>query len=297
MNVVPKKPPPESILRDHFRNVENLLRSQGSILKSSGNSVNQGLARESFVGQFLMQHLGSSVGIGTGEIIDRNSKAGEARPQIDVIIYNKDFPKIHYSNQVDRFLAESVIATIEVKSTLKREGLCRAIETAQKVKSLQREVAVPEGLQEDYTRIRALPTSILSYVVAYKGPDIHKLPDMVDEHHTKLGIAHPQWSDPEQAPRVPTMGLDGVFILGNGYMLANNSTFGPIIGDPEEREKAKKVSWFTFSIADANLWALFCILTAAATIARLHVYEPVPYINSSGILIAPKGWYYGEEEG
>ncbi|RIK78445.1 hypothetical protein DCC62_07585 [candidate division KSB1 bacterium] len=74
-----------------------------------------GDVREYFVSMFLSKILPDAMGVGSGEIIDRN---GNRSKQIDVIIYNKNFPVLKVMGGKSIFPIESVVATIEVKSTL-----------------------------------------------------------------------------------------------------------------------------------------------------------------------------------
>ena len=107
------------MLKTHINAKETTLLSQYEEAAISGHPTLQGSPRELFVKHFLREHLNSNVAIGSGEIIDANSKPGERRNQHDIVIYKKNYPKLNFGGgETDVFLIESVIATIEVKSTL-----------------------------------------------------------------------------------------------------------------------------------------------------------------------------------
>jgi hypothetical protein len=90
-----------------------------------------------FVREFLEEHLGEHLAIGTGEIIDGRAEIDRERPQLDVVVYRREYPRLHFGGHIHGFLIESVVATIEVKSTLDRPALEHAIRTAHTVKKLQ----------------------------------------------------------------------------------------------------------------------------------------------------------------
>ena len=104
--------------------------------------------------------------IGQGEIINENSQPGpspgEYRPQVDIVIYRKDLPKIQYSKDNAAYFAEGVIATIESKSALTKEELQNACKASQNHKNLYR--------SQPLHSFGDLPGNIITYVVAYEGP-------------------------------------------------------------------------------------------------------------------------------
>lgn len=143
--------------------------------------MHKGSARETFVREFLSDHLPTSYGIGTGEIVDCKSKASEPRNQHDLVVYEHDFPRIYLGGGINAYLRESVIATIEVKPTLEKDELNSAAEAAMKLKRL-----LPTG---------SLPmVPIATYVVAFKAhrcryPRIRPERDLIRER-VKAGIAN-----------------------------------------------------------------------------------------------------------
>src|SRR6266849_354655 len=154
-----------TLLKDHMDKVERLLISQFEISANSGHPVHKGTPRESFIKEFLEKHLSERVGIGTGEIIDAYSQPKAPKNQIDIVLYRRDYPKIEYGGNICGFLAESVISTISIKSTLKKEHIEEAVKTAYTVKTHNRGFFSPAGI----STTTSIP-KILSYVLAYKGP-------------------------------------------------------------------------------------------------------------------------------
>ncbi|MGO9270564.1 MAG: DUF6602 domain-containing protein, partial [Terriglobia bacterium] len=123
------------MLPKHLDNCEEELLQEFKRSAISGHGVNQGAPREDFVRRFLKNNLASSLEIGNGEIIDSSSKPGASRPQHDIVIYRRSYPKIDLGGGVGGFLIESVVATIEVKSTLTPKGVQQSVDAGQAAKS------------------------------------------------------------------------------------------------------------------------------------------------------------------
>ena len=106
------------MLKSHIDTMENHLLAISQIPANAGHPLHKGTPREAFIKEFLASHLGEGVAIGTGEIIDANSGPNERRNQIDIVIHKRDYPKLDFGGGISGFLVESVVAIIEVKSTL-----------------------------------------------------------------------------------------------------------------------------------------------------------------------------------
>ena len=152
-----------TLLQDHLKAVENTLLAQSHNVANAGHSLHKGMPREDFLKFFLVNHLSERVAIGQGEIIDARTQADEPRHQNNIIIYRRNFPRIAFDHTISGYLAESVVATVEVKSALTKDELAEAVKAAHNIKQLGR---------HDHNVIRTgyQPPSILSYVVAYTIP-------------------------------------------------------------------------------------------------------------------------------
>lgn len=130
-------------------------------------STDLGYSREHFIKEVLSSFLPKSVLIGSGEIIDGD---GNRSNQQDIIIYKADFPVITSLSPVNAFLAEGVIATIEIKSDLStgEPHLHTAFKNVQKVLSLKKAAAIIHGDESAIKKLQDL-TSIKTYVIGYAG--------------------------------------------------------------------------------------------------------------------------------
>ncbi len=130
-------------------------------------STDLGFVREHFVKGVLSSFLPKSVIIGSGEIIDGN---GLRSGQQDIIVYRADFPVITSLTPVNVFLAEGVIATIEVKSDLStgEPSLVTAFSNIRKVLSLAKAAEIISGSNKEVRKLQEMST-IKTYIVGYAG--------------------------------------------------------------------------------------------------------------------------------
>jgi hypothetical protein len=130
-------------------------------------STDLGFAREHFVKHILSSFLPKSIVVGSGEIIDGQ---GRRSGQQDIIIYRADFPVVTSLTPIGAYLAEGVIATIEVKSDLStgEPNLQSAFKAVQRVLSLEKVAEVMSGSEAEIGKLKEL-TSIKTYIVGYGG--------------------------------------------------------------------------------------------------------------------------------
>jgi hypothetical protein len=191
------------MLVSHINAIEDVLLAQSRTARNAGHPNLRGGPREWFIRDFLQGHLPSTLEIGQGEIIDCNSRPnpprGSYRPQVDVVIYRRDVPKISYSTTDSAFLAEGVMATIESKSVLTATDLDDTCKASITHKSLSRQAF--SGMS-----VGNVPTEIISYVVAYDGPT-----NMQTVSGWLVNYVQSQNANPDKL-------VDLVIILGKGVL-------------------------------------------------------------------------------
>jgi len=260
--------------------VEAQLLATSRIPANAGHSLHKGTPREAFIKEFLQDHLSERVAIGSGEIIDANSQPNQSRNQMDIVVFKRDFPKLNFGGGIQGFLAESAVATIEVKSTLDEKGLRTAVEAAHKIKALQR--GTISGLTYGY-----VPPHIVSYVVAYDGPAMMQtVHGWLKPIHTHLGINYPSMGPTiQQRMPVPSPSLEGIFVLGKGFVLFDNS---PLTFIPDQiRQVRPSARWVVGNMASGSLLLLFLLLTydvkgVLAEGTDFTHYVPPLFINQPG---------------
>lgn len=233
-------------------------------------STNLGQVREHFVRKFLRQNLGTNIGIAAGEIIDfSSSEQYQSRNQMDVVIYKHDFPKLDFDDAgIYMFLIESVVATIEVKSTLSKSDLCHISKVAKNLKSLKR----TSVNNVDYTPYliapgpcpRPWPHAVLNFVVAYESDASintianNWLADITSD--SELGLSVPPEKFEERKEQASPI-IDGIFILGNGSILFDNNK---IFDVPATASFSRDENhWLILTQESHNLAILFMLLTMA----------------------------------
>jgi hypothetical protein len=261
------------MLKDHVGAVENHLLSISKIPANAGHTLHKGTPREAFIREFLQNHLSERVAIGTGEIIDAHSRAGGSRNQFDIVIYKRNYPKLDFGGGISGFLAESVVATIEVKSLLDKNAIRQSIEAASNAKKLQQNLV--SSFSAGY-----IPPGILNYVVAYDGPvNIETVYNWIPEIHIEKNIVPPKLN-PDVNTRIstPSSSIDGVFLLGKGFIYFDNVPFG--FSNEDVWTQFPDTQWVIGSSLDGNLLLLFLFLTQAASGVEGAWLNPVPYLST-----------------
>lgn len=236
--------------------VEQSLLATSRIPANSGHTLHRGTPREAFIKEFLAGHLASSLAVGTGEIIDSQSLPRQQRNQHDIVIYKSNYPRIDLGGGVNAFLAESVVATIEVKSLLTKQELATAISSAANTKNL---------VQNFRTAFVAgyVPPNILSYVVAYDAPQkAETVKNWLIDEEKRLNINQKLLPKTfSERLNVKNEGIDGIFCLGKYSIVFDNS---PMSFIPDTmRQALPEAKHWVLEEGDGNLMILFFLLTQA----------------------------------
>ena len=129
-------------IEEHFEAIENILKADFVLSKNSFHTVIKGNVRESFIREFLTNYLSPNFEFGTGHVVHSSTLTKALLPgeeaQIDVIIHDRNMPKLPYSKDANAYLVESIPCIIEVKSELNRKGLRRAVEVTRDIKNFPR---------------------------------------------------------------------------------------------------------------------------------------------------------------
>jgi hypothetical protein len=252
---------------------EQALVAISKIPANSGHSLHKGTPREAFIKEFLLGHLPESVAIGTGEIIDSNSAPGGKRNQFDLVIYRKNYPKLDFGGGVSGFLVESVVATVEVKSTITQAELEAAVRAAHNSKSL-----VPNVTSSFSTGW--IPPKVLNYVVAYDGPaNMLTAYGWLPQIYANLEIQSPPLpADEAQRLRTAAPAIDGLFVLNRGFMYFDNVPVG--FASAAGRQQNSNLRWLIADSTSGNLLLFFLLLQSATANLEGKWLNPVPYLSS-----------------
>lgn len=229
------------MLRSHLNAIESVLLSQSIAASNAGHPNLRGGPREWFIRDFLNSHLPATLKIGQGEIIDPDSEPNPSpdkyRPQVDIILYRRDLPIISLSKNDHVFLSEGVMATLEVKSSLKKTGkgslkdACKSTIAHRKLKRRTPAIAMGGGWRPDH---------IVSYVVGFDGPARMStiatwLPQICEALECKADL-------------IPEM----IVVLGKGVIWRIDA-FPNLIHDQDTKDK----TWAYVQQTEQNLFTLF----------------------------------------
>lgn len=264
------------MLKTHMDLRESVLLEQFNASGVAGHSLNKGTPREIFIHEFLEQHLSSTVHIGRGgEIMNAASVAGETRNQHDIVIYDPRYPKINLSfgttHGINAYLAESVIATIEIKSALTEEDILQAARAARNAKQMQRHIVRTFWAGH-------IPPSILNFVVAYAGPaKLATVVNWITKSYDSLGFEDPRLSDdPKKRCQTSSAAIDGIFLLGKGFCLFDNMPTG-FVG---HRKDAPQTQGIAIEMNRGSLLMLFVVLLSAISNTQSAWLDAKPYLAS-----------------
>jgi hypothetical protein len=192
------------------------MRAESEAAGQYDNNVLKGQAREIFISGLLRPYLGPFMGVCGGVAID--SYGGHSR-QLDLIIFDRRVIAPSMLRETDGVIpVESVLATVEVKSTLTRQELVAAVDNARSVKVLRHR---PDELEPGSPR----KNSRLCYVFAFasdlrQSSELDRLQQVVEQSNA-TGCA----------VRVP---ISGVCVPGVGFVHCTDATVTP----PHFAEKA-----------------------------------------------------------
>jgi hypothetical protein len=194
-------------VREHFRKLTSVLTSRAAQAGTVDHAVTVGTLREIIAKDFLRPILPRHFEIMSGKVID---STGQKSSQQDCMIVDQRMPFIDVgSSDTAVVIAESVAATVQIKSFLNKGELLSALQAAETTKSLKR-LGTLEYSKGPATVQAPLPFPILSYIFAFDGNS----PDTIASHVNDF--AHGALDGKSHDGR---MIVDGICILNKGLIL------------------------------------------------------------------------------
>jgi len=241
----------DNILADHFADFEDALKALGQVARTSGHPTIKGTVRETFLREVIEQHIGGDFHLGKGDIVFPTSKRGDPRADNDIVVVKRGSPRLHMAGGVSAFLAESVLCTIEIKSGLQQSRfklaekrlrhdplfpvIKRAVEYKQKYRQLKWIQPKILGIQVDpKTKVASprfpaveIPQPFPVYILSFNyNGDFIDLATRIEVIHDYLGVTMPRMPDTaEEKRRTPSPSIDGIFVLGRGFLLFDSGNF------------------------------------------------------------------------
>jgi hypothetical protein len=252
-------------VRLQFRRIAKSLAAQAEVAAGTGHPVTTGRLREAIIQKFLRPHLPKTFDIRSGVILDSN---GNKSRQQDCIIVDTRLPTVDVGSDTDAILiAESVVATIEIKSFLNSGELLSSLESMEITKRLLRkgeqlyrkgpvEIQIPE------------PLPILTYLFAYDSMSLKKLMVGIFEFAKER-------SDTSFTP-------EAVCVLNKGVLL--RTSFVPLVrGNNVTLPPLKECKLTAQPLEKDALFAFYRRLLDDVVPLRMINYDIDGYYSASGI--------------
>ena len=152
--------PIRNVLQTYLRHTHTELLQSFRKSAALGHNALMGSIREAIIRDFLEKAFPKKFVVGTGRIFDF---ANVSSPQSDVIVYDESMPVLSYTKGTSHYMAEGVLAHIEVKSNLTKSELKKSLTNVGKIKNLKLSI-------KEVMTMGSLRNSIPSFVVAFSGP-------------------------------------------------------------------------------------------------------------------------------
>jgi hypothetical protein len=193
-------------VRLQFRRLASALEANGEVARGTGHATTTGQLRELVFSTFLRPHLPKHLHIRSGVIID---SVGNLSAQQDCVLVDSSFPIISVGAEHEALLlAESVVATVEIKSFLSTPELRTTMDSIRRTKQLVRS-GVASYSKGGITLKGQQPAPVLPYVFAFDGAALNTLAEDAFAYANEL-------DDQASVPEV-------VCVLGKGVVSRTSS--------------------------------------------------------------------------
>ena len=236
--------------------------------------------RDALVQAWLEPLFGGDLLIEAGELCDIDSLPDAPRPAFDLLLCQRHAPRLRRAGAATVLLAETVVAAITVVPLLDAAAMGQAVRAARAAKLLQRTAlrTMADGPVRDdrpvgtTTGLPALPCHLL----AFGGPDLPTAHRWLKEAYHAAGITEAALP-PTGLERceVASPALDGVFVLGQGFLNFDNMPWGFITD--EVRASPFGATWAIGLGERGSLASITLQLQFAATAMAGLRLDPRPY--------------------
>ena len=242
------------MLLQHLNDVEQGLRE----LARSAPPPDQ--LRQAFVAQFAEPMFGGEWRVDAGCVVERHALPKAAPPAFDLLLCHRHGPRLAQAGGGAACLAESALAGITLVPVLDEAALGAAVRTARAAKVLDR-----GALRLSRPGDTATPAPPLRcHLVAFDGPaDMPLVHQWLKRDYREQGIVEPDLPPTgEERCRWASPALDGVFVLGRGFLNFDNAPVGFITD--EVRLATFGLCWAIATSDRHGLFSLWLQLAQAA---------------------------------
>ena len=217
-----------------------------------------------------------------GEVIASSSQPGDRRPVFDLLLCQRNAPLLRSGagGGPTRVLAEAVVSAITVVPVLDEAAVQRAVQAACELKALPRQVLLPQDGHGQGSPIGQGLPAIPCQLLAFDGPaHMAAVHGWLKRAYHDQGITEadlPPTGDERVLQASP--GLDGVFVLGRGFLNFDNVREGFV--DDLSRLAAFGTCWAIATSERGALMSLYMQLQQAANAAAGSRWSIRPYLES-----------------
>ena len=229
--------------------------------------------------EMLEPLMGAEWLLAAGEVIASNSLPDQPRPQLDVLLCQRHAPRLVTDPPGEgvQVLAEAVVTALTVVSVLDEAAVQRAVRSACQLKALPRHV-LRVAWVDDGRIGRGLP-AIPCQLLAFDGPaDMAVAHGWLKQAYKDQGLTEADLPPlGAERQRVASPGLDGVFVLGRGFLNFDNQPAG--FFDDEARITGFGSCWAIANSERGALMSLYLQLQQAANAAAGNRWDIRPYLD------------------
>lgn len=266
--------------------LHHLAELEGDLLAAAQDQLAQAdpaLLREALVQTWLEPLFGGEWLIEAGELCDTDSLPGAPRPAFDLLLCQRHAPRLRRPGAATVLLAETVVAALKVVPRLDQAAMAQAVQAARAAKLLKRSAlrALADGPVRDDRPVGTpdgLP-GLPCHLLAFDGPDVQTTHRWLKEAYHAAGVTEAKLPlTGLERCRVASPALDGVYVLGQGFLNFDNMPFG--FCTDEVRASPFGATWAMGlgergSLASATLQ----LQLAATAMAGLRL-DPRPYTEA-----------------
>lgn len=245
------------MLPAHLHTVEAALIDQARASPAIG-PVTVALARS-----FLEPMFGGALRVASGVLVGTTSPPEGPHPAFDALLCTWEAPRLALADGQTAWFADTVVASISVVPVLDQAAVAQAVKAAAAAKAL--------ASAHDGPRLRC-------YLLAADGPpEMQRVHGWLKLAYREQGIEEPDMPTTGEARcGIASPALDGVFVLGRGFLNFDNVEVGFLTD--ESRELAFGLCWAVARAERGALLSLWLQLQQAANAAAGRTVDPRAYI-------------------
>lgn len=254
------------MLSTHLHSVESALIDQAQAAAAgvpAGATPLTGPLTLAVAHQFLEPMFGGALRVASGALVGPASLPSEPQPVFDALLCTWEAPRLALADGQPAWLADTVVASLSLAPVLDAPAVARAVKAAAAAKA--------RSSTQDGPGLRC-------YLLAADGPsDMQRVHGWLKLAYREQGIEEPDMPPTGDARcGIASPALDGVFVLGRGFLNFDNVAVGFLTD--ESRELAFGLCWAVCRAERGALMSLWLQLQQAANATAGRQVDPRAWI-------------------